>query len=98
MNPTRPEPWTASGSILGTGIAAKAFAPEMSGAARPWLIASTVLLTAGIALCRAAGCVVTNLRGGQLHTGDGGLLAAADAHTHADLSRMIERQYEERTR
>ena len=37
---------------------------------------------AGIALCRAAGAVVTNLDGGELHTGDEGLVAAADAETH----------------
>lgn len=37
---------------------------------------------AGIALCRAAGAVVTNLDGGELHTGGEGLVAAADAETH----------------
>lgn len=41
--------------------------------------------TAGIAVCRAAGAVVTNLAGGELHTGDHGLLAAADAETHSFL-------------
>ncbi|GAA5085665.1 inositol monophosphatase family protein [Microbacterium yannicii] len=41
--------------------------------------------TAGIALCRAAGAVVTNLAGDELHTGDHGLIAAADAETHAFL-------------
>jgi myo-inositol-1(or 4)-monophosphatase len=40
---------------------------------------------AGIALCQAAGAVVTNLAGGELHTGDQGMLAAADAETHAFL-------------
>ncbi|MFF2372026.1 inositol monophosphatase family protein [Agromyces sp. NPDC058110] len=40
---------------------------------------------AGIALCRAAGAVVTNLAGGALHTGGHGLVAAADAETHAQL-------------
>src|SRR5688572_15285062 len=39
--------------------------------------------TAGIALCRAAGAVVTNLAGGELHTGVHGMVAAADAETHA---------------
>ena len=39
--------------------------------------------TAGIALCRAAGAVVTNLAGGELHTGAHGMVAAADAETHA---------------
>ena len=37
---------------------------------------------AGIALCRAAGAVVTNLDGGELHRGGEGLVAAADAETH----------------
>ncbi|MDF2580670.1 MAG: inositol monophosphatase [Microbacterium sp.] len=41
--------------------------------------------TAGIALCRAAGAVVTNLAGDELHTGDHGLVAAADAESHAFL-------------
>lgn len=40
---------------------------------------------AGIALCRAAGVVVTNLAGGELHTGEHGMVAAADAETHAFL-------------
>ncbi|MCP2635546.1 inositol monophosphatase family protein [Microbacterium sp. HD4P20] len=41
--------------------------------------------TAGIALCRAAGVRVTNLAGDELHTGEHGLIAAADAETHASL-------------
>ena len=41
--------------------------------------------TAGILLCQVAGAVVTNLAGGELHTGDHGMLAAADAETHALL-------------
>lgn len=41
--------------------------------------------TAGIALCRAAGAKVTNLAGGPLHTGEHGMIAAADAETHASL-------------
>lgn len=49
----------------------------------------SVHFTAGIAVCRAAGCVVTELRPGA-----GGLLAAADQQTHDELSRMIARQYE----
>ena len=46
--------------------------------------------TAGIALCRAAGAVVTNLAGGDLHTGEHGLIAAADAETHAFLLSRLE--------
>jgi myo-inositol-1(or 4)-monophosphatase len=37
-------------------------------------LADSVHLAAGIALCRAAGCVVTGIEGQPLHTGAGGLL------------------------
>ena len=40
---------------------------------------------AAIALCRAAGVVLTNLDGGELHTGVQGLVAAADPETHRFL-------------
>jgi myo-inositol-1(or 4)-monophosphatase len=53
----------------------------------------TVHSAAGIALCRAAGCLVTGLRGDPLHTGAGGLLVAADEETHADLVRLIGKQF-----
>jgi myo-inositol-1(or 4)-monophosphatase len=43
---------------------------------------------AGIALCRAAGCVVTDLAGQPLNTGRG-LIAAADAATHEELVAII---------
>ena len=43
-----------------------------------------VHFAAGIALCRAAGCAVTDLRGDPLHTGRG-LIAAADSDTLATL-------------
>jgi myo-inositol-1(or 4)-monophosphatase len=52
----------------------------------------TVHSAAGIALCRAAGCVVTNLHGQALHSGVGGILVAADAATHADLLRLVGKQ------
>jgi myo-inositol-1(or 4)-monophosphatase len=48
---------------------------------------------AGIALCQAAGCVVTGIQGQPLHTGAGGLLAAADQDTHASLLALIGRQF-----
>lgn len=51
----------------------------------------SVHFTAGIALCVAAGCEVTNLEGGQIHTGVGGLIAAADAETHEALTAMTTR-------
>ncbi|WP_405085411.1 inositol monophosphatase family protein [Microbispora sp. NBC_01389] len=49
----------------------------------------SVHFAAGIALCRAAGCVVTDLRGRPPHTGAGGLVAAADRETHAALLEII---------
>jgi myo-inositol-1(or 4)-monophosphatase len=52
----------------------------------------SVHFAAGIALCQAAGCVVTDLRGGSVLSDDGGLLAAADATTHAFLLDLVGRQ------
>ncbi|MET8161939.1 inositol monophosphatase family protein [Sphaerisporangium sp. NPDC005289] len=49
----------------------------------------SVHFAAGIALCRAAGCVVTGLRGEPVHTGAGGLVVAADQPTHAALLEII---------
>ena len=48
----------------------------------------SVHFASGIALCQAAGCVVTGLHGQPLHTGAGGLIAAADRETHAALLEM----------
>lgn len=53
----------------------------------------SVHFSAGIALCRAAECVVTGLRGQPLHTGAGGLLVAADRDTHAALLALVEKQF-----
>ncbi|GAA1953734.1 inositol monophosphatase family protein [Agromyces allii] len=50
---------------------------------------SSVHWSAGIALCRAAGARVTNLTGGDLHTGAHGLIAAADAETHARMLAVL---------
>jgi myo-inositol-1(or 4)-monophosphatase len=49
----------------------------------------SVHFAAGIALCQAAGCIVTGLDGRPLHTGRGGLVAAADPETHAALLALI---------
>jgi myo-inositol-1(or 4)-monophosphatase len=49
----------------------------------------SVHFAAGIALCQAAGCVVTGVDGQPLHTGRGGLLAAADMPTHEYLLALI---------
>jgi myo-inositol-1(or 4)-monophosphatase len=56
----------------------------------------SVHFTAGIALCMAAGCVVTNLEGGPIHTREGGLIAAADTATHETLRAMTARQLHKR--
>lgn len=53
-------------------------------------VRDSVHFAAGIALCRAAGCVVSDLRGGPV-AGDTGLVAAADAETHVALLGLIER-------
>jgi myo-inositol-1(or 4)-monophosphatase len=52
----------------------------------------SVHFSSGIALCQAAGCVVTGLLGEPLHTGAGGLVAAADDRTHAALIEIIGHQ------
>nr|WSW67690.1 inositol monophosphatase family protein [Streptomyces sp. NBC_00995] len=52
----------------------------------------SVHFAAGIALCEAAGCVVTDLRGLPVHTGAGGLIAAADPQTHRALLEMVRAQ------
>ncbi len=53
----------------------------------------SVHFTSGVALCEAAGCIVTGLRGQPLHTGVGGLVAAADEPTHAALIAIVEQQF-----
>jgi myo-inositol-1(or 4)-monophosphatase len=52
-------------------------------------LSDSVHFASGIALCQAAGCVVTGIHGQPLHTGAGGLVAAADHETHAALLQMI---------
>jgi myo-inositol-1(or 4)-monophosphatase len=52
----------------------------------------SVHFAAGIAVCQAAGCVVTGIDGQPLHTGTGGLLAAADEQPHAALLTLIGKQ------
>lgn len=53
---------------------------------------SDLALAAGIALCRAAGCVVTGIRGEPLGPGAVGLLAAADPETHQALLAIAHQQ------
>ncbi|MEU6382028.1 inositol monophosphatase family protein [Streptomyces bauhiniae] len=52
-------------------------------------LADSVHFAAGIALCRAAGCVVTGLDGAPLGPDTRGLVAAADAETHRLLTKLI---------
>ncbi|MEU9062254.1 inositol monophosphatase family protein [Streptomyces sp. NPDC048430] len=53
-------------------------------------LTGSVHFAAGIALCRAAGCVLTGVDGGPIgQAGSRGLLAAADADTHGRLLSMI---------
>lgn len=47
-----------------------------------------VHFAAGIAICAAAGCVVTDLAGGPLHA-DRGLIVAADEETHERLVGIV---------
>ncbi|MET8258626.1 inositol monophosphatase family protein [Micromonospora sp. NPDC005205] len=53
---------------------------------------NSVHFAAGIALCEAAGCVVTGLDGQPLHAGGNGLVVAADERTHAALLTLIRKQ------
>ncbi|GIG69751.1 myo-inositol-1(or 4)-monophosphatase [Phytomonospora endophytica] len=55
-------------------------------------LSGSVHFAAGIALCRASGCVVTGVDGEPLGPGGRGILAAADAETHALLLSMIRDQ------
>ncbi|MGW2858900.1 inositol monophosphatase family protein [Streptomyces sp. NPDC001205] len=52
-------------------------------------LSNSVHFAAGIALCRAAGCMVTGIDGGPIGAAGHGLVAAADAETHALLISML---------
>jgi myo-inositol-1(or 4)-monophosphatase len=52
-------------------------------------VRDSVHFAAGLAICEAAGCVVTDLRGGPWGNGTTGLLVAADAETHAALLELV---------
>ncbi|MEV4198414.1 inositol monophosphatase family protein [Micromonospora globbae] len=53
-------------------------------------LSASVHFAAGIALCRAAGCVVTGLDGTPPGPGVRGLVAAGDAETHGRLMSLIQ--------
>ena len=48
-----------------------------------------VHFAASIGLCIAAGCAVTDLAGGEVHRGVGGLIAAADVETNRRLVEIL---------
>ncbi|WP_435126242.1 inositol monophosphatase family protein [Actinacidiphila sp. bgisy144] len=52
-------------------------------------LTGSVHFAAGIALCRAAGCVVTGIDGAPLGETVGGLVAAADRETHQALMSAV---------
>ncbi|WP_189716880.1 inositol monophosphatase family protein [Streptomyces phaeofaciens] len=52
-------------------------------------LSESVHFAAGIAVCRAAGCVVTGIDGAPIGRAGRGLVVAADAETHALLMAMI---------
>ncbi|MER5473883.1 inositol monophosphatase family protein [Streptomyces sp. NPDC002935] len=52
-------------------------------------LSGSVHFAAGIAVCRAAGCVVTGIDGAPLGENGRGLVAAADAETHDLLMSLI---------
>ncbi|WP_455358281.1 inositol monophosphatase family protein [Streptomyces sp. SYSU K21746] len=52
-------------------------------------LSGSVHFAAGIALCQAAGCVVTGIDGGPIGQAGRGLVAAADGETHQLLMSMI---------
>lgn len=60
-------------------------------------LSGSVHFAAGIALCRAAGCVVTGIDGIPAGEGGRGLVAAADADTHGLLMSMMRSRGQGRT-
>ncbi len=52
-------------------------------------LSASVHFAAGIAVCRAARCVVTGINGDPIGPGSRGLVAAADAETYESLTSMI---------
>lgn len=77
---------TLSPRFVGTGIALAWVATGLrAGLVLPGRRQTSVHFSSGIGICRAAGCVLTGLRGEPLHLCHDGLVCAADAATHALL-------------
>ncbi|MFC0531865.1 inositol monophosphatase family protein [Phytohabitans kaempferiae] len=56
-------------------------------------IRDNVHFAAGLAVCRAAGCVVTGLRGQPVGEGADGMIASADRETHDALLTLVGKQF-----
>ncbi len=54
-------------------------------------VRDSVHFAAGLAICEAAGCTVTDLRGRAWGSGASGLLAAADSETHGALLGLVQK-------
>ncbi|MFE3544471.1 inositol monophosphatase family protein [Nocardia sp. NPDC059177] len=100
----QPFPWSTPARLLdANGFAGRFHARVLSTSlALVWVAAGrraayvtggdlrdSVHFTSAIAICQAAGCVVTGVAGQPLHTAPHGLIAAADAETHARLVEAI---------
>lgn len=59
-------------------------------------VRASVDFAAGLAICEAAGCSCSNLRGGAWGDPGGGLIVAADRQTHAALVELVRKQQGER--
>lgn len=59
--------------------------------------AASVHFSAGIGLCRAAGCIMSGLGGEDLHLANSGIVCAADERTYEALMRGISEQLPIRT-
>lgn len=73
-----------STSLAATWVAVGRRAGYLQRTADP----ASVHFAAPLALCRAAGCIVTDVDGGPLRP-DGGLVVAADEETHAALLAVV---------
>jgi len=57
-------------------------------------VRDSVHFAAGLAICEAAGCTLTDLRGEAWGSGATGLIAAADATTHAELLGLVRKHFD----
>ena len=84
---------TMSPRYMGTGLPlAWVAAGQRAGFVISGKRGKSVHFTAGIGLCRAAGCTLSDLHGEPLHLANEGIVAAADATTHQLLLAGIAEQ------